>query len=92
MLIGGRASSRLYIAYQLIPFIFIAAAVIAGALTPFALLCLPALLPAISNIKAASGFDRKGIDAMMGLDQASAKMQLAFSGLLSIGLFISALL
>lgn len=92
MLLGGRFSSKLYMAYQMIPFIFVAAAVIAGALTPFSLLCLVALIPAFGNIKAASHFDEKGIQTMMGLDQASAKMQLVFSGLLSIGLFIGALI
>lgn len=91
MTIGGSASSKLYIAYMILPFVFIVASVIAGFLTPWSLLCLLAAVPAFKNLKAAAEYPAKGIKAMMGLDQATAKVQLVFSGLLAIGLFVSAL-
>lgn len=87
MLIGGKASAILYIVYMIAPFAYVVAVVTAGALTPFALLSLRALAPAVKNIKTAAQYNVKGIAALEGLDQASAQMQLVFSALLSLGLF-----
>jgi len=92
MILGGSASSKLFIAYLVLPFVLIAASVIAGLLTPWSLICLLAAVPAYKNLKAAAEYPEKGINAMMGLDQATAKVQLVFSGLLAIGLFIPALI
>ena len=92
MLLGGKASSKLYMVYMCVPFVSITAAVVAGWLSPFALLSLLAALPAWKNLKAASHYDEKGIGTMAGLDQASAKLQLIFSLLLSAGLFVSVLI
>ena len=92
MLIGGKASSILYRCYMVIPFVCIITAVACSLLHPLALLSLVAAIPAYKNFKQASTFNKVGIVAMKGLDQASAQMQLVFSGLLSIGLFLSALL
>ena len=91
MLLGGKCSSRLYMAYMCVPFASVAAAVAAGWLSPFALLSFIAAIPAFKNFKAASHYSEKGIGTMAGLDQASAKLQLVFSGLLSVGLIISAI-
>ena len=92
MILGGKASSRLYMIYMCVPFVSVIVAVAAGWLSPFALLSLGAAVPAFGNFKAASHYDDKGIGTMAGLDQASAKLQLMFSGLLSIGLIISAII
>ena len=92
MLIGGKASSILYRIYMLLPFACILIAVLLGRLHPAALLCLPALVPAWKNYKQAAQFPRKGIEAMKGLDQSTAKLQLIFSGLLSAGLLVAGLL
>ena len=92
MAIGLKASSILYRAYMVIPFLCVIVSVIAGWLHPLALLSLLAAVPAWKNFKKASGFDKEGLEAMSGLDQASAKLQMVFSGLLSIGLFIAGLL
>ena len=90
--IGPKASSILYQVYMVIPFLCVIVSVVAGWLHPLALLCLVASVPAWKNLKQASGFDKEGLEAMKGLDQASAKLQMAFSGLLSIGLIIAGLL
>lgn len=92
MLIGLEASSRLYRCYMLLPFACILVSVVAGWLHPLSLLCLLAAIPAWKNFHQASQYKHLGLEAMKGLDQASAKMQLVFSGLLSIGLFIAGLL
>ena len=92
MLIGGKASSVLYAAYMVIPFVYIAFSVGTGQLHPMALLCLVAAIPAWKNLRQACTYDKVGIEAMKGLDQGSAKLQMVFSVLLSAGLFISVLL
>ena len=92
MLIGGKASSILYAVYMIVPFVCVIAAVATGMIHPLALLCLVAAIPAWKNLKQALSFGKVGIDAMKGLDQASAKMQMAFSVPLSLGLFLSVLL
>ena len=80
-----------YAVYMLVPFLWIIAAVATGQLPLLALLCFVALIPAMKNFKQACTFDKLGIEAMKGLDQASAKLQMAFSVPLALGLFLSAL-
>lgn len=92
MLIGGKASSILYRVYMLLPFACIVLSVILGWLHPLALLCLSALVQAWKNFKQAAQFRNKGIEAMKGLDQSTAKLQLIFSTLLSLGLLIAGLI
>lgn len=58
----------------------------------FSLLCLLALPPAVGNMRKASAFFTQGREALLGLDQQSAKLQLVFSLSLSIGLFIAGVL
>lgn len=91
MLIGGKASSILYAVYMIVPFVCVIAAVATGMIHPLALLCLVAAIPAWKNLKQALSFGKVGIDAMKGLDQASAKLQMAFSVPLALGLFLSVL-
>lgn len=92
MIIGGKASSVLYCCYMVLPFLCVIVSVICGWMHPLALLCLLAAVPAWKNLQKAATYDQVGLEAMSGLDQGSAKLQMAFSGLLSIGLFIAGLL
>lgn len=92
MLLGGKVSSVLYCIYMIVPFLCVAAYAVFGVVHPFALLCLVAAVPAAKNFKQAAQYDKLGIETMKGLDQASAKLQMAFSVPLSIGLFFSVLL
>lgn len=92
MKIGLKASAVLYRCYMILPFVCLLTSVIVGWLHPLSLLSFIAAVPAQKNYRQAKTFDVKGLEAMKGLDQASAKLQLAFSGLLSIGLFIAGLL
>lgn len=92
MLIGLKASAILYCCYMVIPFAFVVVSVIAGWLHPASLLCLAAVVPAWKNFRQACQYKTAGLEAMKGLDQATAKLQLVFSGLLSVGLLIGGLL
>ncbi len=88
MLIGEKASSVLYCAYMVIPFLCIIAAVIAGYLFPTALLCLLAGFKAAANFKQAASYGKVGREAMKGLDFRASQLQLVFSLLLAAGLFV----
>ena len=59
---------------------------------PLALLCLLAAVPAFKNLKKAATYKQNGLEAMAGLDQGSAKLQMVFSLLLSVGLIIAGLI
>lgn len=90
MLLGVKPSCRLYIAYMIIPFVLVVVAIAAGWLHWLAGLCVLALVKAVQNIKVAAEYKEKGAEAMTMLDLASSQLQLAFSGLLVVGLLISA--
>lgn len=92
MLLGAKASSILYRVYMVLPFLCIVVSVCVGWLHPLALICLIAAVPAWKNFAQAGQFEQKGLDAMKGLDQGSAQMQLVFSGLLSLGLLVAGLI
>lgn len=92
MLIGGKASSVLYRIYMVLPFVCVLVSVILGWLSPLALLCFGAAVPAWKNFRQAAGYDSLGLDAMKGLDQKTAQLQLVFSSLLAVGLIVAALL
>ena len=92
MLLGLPKSATLYRCYMFIPFICVAAYIAFGLMHPLAALCFVAAIPAWKNQKQASTYPQNGLEAMKGLDQASAQMQLAFSGLLSVGLIVAGLL
>ena len=92
MLLGSKTSVALYQVYMVIPFLWVAGAVMLGAIHPLSLLCLLAIVPAARNLRHARKFYKGGLTALQGLDQETAKLQLAFSGLLSLGLFIGGLL
>lgn len=92
MLLGKKHSVDLYVVYQLFPFLYMAVAVVLGLLPWYVLVCLPALIPASKNIKAARAWRTQGQQAILGLDQATAKLQLVFSLLVTVGLIVAGLL
>ena len=92
MLLGQKRSAALYRCYMFIPFICVIVYIALKLMHPLAAICLLAAIPAWKNQRQAATFPQKGLEAMKGLDQASAQMQLIFSGLLSIGLIVAGLL
>lgn len=91
MLVGKKASAWLYCFEVIFPFLWVVAAIIAGALPLWSLLVLVALKPAIDNARKAMSFLTEGMSALIGVDELTAKLQLMFSLLLTISLFVSAL-
>ena len=91
MLIGEKASVKLFIAYMVIPYIVVIAFCIAGLLPWMALVCLLSVPAAYKNAKTAAGWFHSGREAMIGLDQKTAQVHLIFSVLLSVGIAIAAI-
>lgn len=90
MLLGGRRSMVLYCLEILIPFVWVAAGAVCGVFPWWALLVLVALKPALDNVKKAMGYKEKGMEAVVGLDELTAKLQLMFSLMLFAGTLIAA--
>ena len=92
MLIGKRASVVLYIAELVLPFIAILVAAICGAMPWWSLVVVIALKPALDNCRAMMKLPTEGMKALVGVDEKTAQLQLIFSLLLSISLFVTAAL
>ena len=92
MLIGKRASVVFYIAELMLPFIGILVAAVCGAMPWWALVVVVALKPAIDNCRAMVKLSAEGMKALIGVDEKTAQLQLMFSLLLSISLFVTAAL
>ncbi len=89
MLVGEKVSAIIYCAEVIIPFIWIAGGCIAGLFPWWSLLVLPALKPAIDNAGKAMRFPKEGAKQLWGVDEMTAKLQLIFSLLLTLSLFIA---
>lgn len=88
MKIGEETSVKLYIVYMVLPYFFVIVFCINGML-PFAALASLLSAPiAYRNASTAYGYFSKGREAMIGLDQKTAQLHLAFSLLLSVGIII----
>lgn len=89
MLIGEKASATVYCAEVIIPFIWIIGGCATGIFPWWTLLVLLALKPAIDNARKAMRFPKEGAEQLWGVDEMTAKLQLMFSLLLTLSLFIA---
>ena len=92
MLIGKRASVVFYIVELMLPFVAILVAAICGAMPWWSLAVVVALKPAIDNCRAMLKLPIEGMKALIGVDEKTAQLQLVFSLLLSVSLFVAAML
>lgn len=89
MMLGGKGSVYLYCAEVLFPFGWIVGLVVSGTFPVWGLLILPALAPAVMNVRVVSRFTAKGEAAIATLDEMTAKLQLLFSLLFALSFFIA---
>ena len=92
MLVGKRVSVVLYIVELMLPFVCVLVAAIYGAMPWWSLVVLVALKPALDNCRAMLKLPAEGMKALIGVDEKTAQLQLMFSLLLSLSLFITAML
>ena len=89
MLMGNKASAYAYCFEMVFPFVWVIGCIVAGVLPYYSLLVLVALMPALKNASMAIKFLKEGMTAIANLDEMTAKLQLIFSLLLTISLFVA---
>ena len=89
MEIGPKASVLIYCLEVLMPFIWIAVCVACGAIPVWCMLSWIAAVPAVRNASVSVRYLGDGASSISGLDEATAKLQMAFSLLLTAGLVVS---
>ncbi|MBR5275638.1 MAG: prenyltransferase [Bacteroidaceae bacterium] len=88
MNVGKKASAIIYCAEVILPFVWIVAGIVIGVFPILSLLVLPALKPVLDNVKKVMRFPVEGEKMLWGIDEATAKIQLIFSVLLAVSLFV----
>ena len=91
MLTGRRFAIGMYVFELVLPYLWLIVTVLLGFVSPWTLFTLITLPIAIGNCKKMLSFRTGGIKAIASLDEATAKLQLAFSLVLTVGLIIEAL-
>ena len=89
MLMGNKASAYAYCFEMVFPFVWVIGCIVAGVLPYYSLLVVGALMPALKNASMAIKFLKEGMTAIANLDEMTAKLQLIFSLLLTISLFVA---
>lgn len=89
MLMGNKASVYAYCFEMVFPFVWVIGCIVAGVLPYYSLLVLVALMPILKNASMAIKFLKEGMTAIANLDEMTAKLQLIFSLLLTISLFVA---
>lgn len=92
MRIGKKGAVGIYCFEMLFPFVWIIACIIAGILPLFSLLAIIALKPAVDVSRKAMSYPSKGMQALIGIDEQTARLQLIFSLLLTVSFILSAIL
>ena len=89
MLIGRNASLKLYAFEVLVPFLLIIATVCCGWLPWYSLIALLAAPKAWQNARIVLSAKEKGAEVLAPIDAATAQLQLMFSLLLTVSLFVA---
>ena len=92
MLTGRRFAIGMYVFELVLPYLWLIITAFMGLVSPRTLLTLITLPIAIGNCKKMLSYHTGGIKAIANLDEATAKLQLAFSLVLAISLITDALI
>ncbi len=92
MLAGKKASAYIYCIEVLLPFIWVTICTAFGIFPWWSLIVVVALKPAMENARKAMEFPGKGMEALTGVDEMTAKLQLMFSLLMTVSFLIDKLL
>lgn len=92
MLLGGKVSVLLYCAEVIFPFVWVVGAMALGFFPYWSALSLVALAIALGNAGQAMKYNKEGVKALVGVDEKTAQLQLAFSVLMFISFIVAALL
>lgn len=92
MTVGAQASMAVYYVEVLFPFVWIAGCAAAGIFPWWTLLVLPALVPAVGNVRMMASYSVRGMEGISRLDELTAKLQLLFSLLLTLSFVLARVL
>jgi len=91
MLTGRQFALGMYVFELVLPYLWLTVTALFGLVSPYTMLTLITFPLALGNCKKMLSYRTGGIPAIANLDEATAKLQLAFSLTLTIGLTINAL-
>ena len=91
MCVGGKVSTVLYCLEMLVPFVWVVACVICGLLPGWCLMVIAAAKMAFDNARQALKYNREGMKALVGVDEKTAQLQLAFSVLMFVSMVTAVL-
>ncbi len=92
LLTGRPFAINVYLFEMILPYLWLLITAICGCVSPWSLVTFITLPIALSNSKQMLSCKTEGIKAIATLDEATAKLQLAFSMTLAIGLIVEALI
>lgn len=92
MTVGARTSMLLYYLEVLVPFAWIVCCAAAGIFPWWSLLVLPALGPALGNVRLMACYPSTGMEGIARLDELTAKLQLLFSLLFALSFVLARVL
>ena len=92
MCLGGKVASLLYCVEVIFPFVWVIGAMALGLFPYWSVLSLVALAIALGNAKQAMKYNKEGMKALVGVDEKTAQLQLAFSVLMFISFIVAGLL
>lgn len=92
MTVGARTSMLLYYLEVLVPFAWVVCCAAAGIFPWWSLLVLPALRPALGNVRLMACYPTTGMEGIARLDELTAKLQLLFSLLFALSFVLARVL
>ena len=91
MCVGGKVSTVLYCLEMVVPFVWVVVCVICGLLPGWCLMVIAAAKMAFDNARQALKYNREGMKALVGVDEKTAQLQLAFSVLMFVSMVTAVL-
>ena len=91
MKIGGKASIWLYCFEVIFPYLWLTGCAMAGVLPLWSLMAWLAFIPAVLNVRIAAGYFKGGSASIASLDEATARLQLFFSLVLTVSFVLAGL-
>lgn len=89
MCVGGKVSTVLYCLEMLVPFVWVIGCTVLDVLPGWSILVIAAAKMAFDNARQALRYNKEGMKALVGVDEKTAQLQLAFSVLMFVS-FITA--
>ena len=91
MCVGGKVSTVLYCLEMLVPFVWVIVCTVLDVLPGWSILVIAAAKMAFDNAGQALRYNKEGMKALVGVDEKTAQLQLAFSVLMFVSFITAAL-